>query len=65
MKEVEEKGREAPGVIKYEASKYRAEKVAWGFYEKNKENAKFDVVVINPGRVMGVRRHLLCISSHD
>jgi len=52
-KKVEEKGRDAEGGSKYQASKTLAEHAAWDFLEKNKSNISFDLATINPGYVFG------------
>ncbi|KAI9057802.1 NAD-P-binding protein [Trametes sanguinea] len=49
----EEKGRDAPGLIKYEASKTLAERAAWDFMERHREVASFDLCVVNPSLVFG------------
>ena len=38
---------------KYWASKTLAERAAWEFYEKNKANISWDLVVLNPAFVYG------------
>ncbi|KAJ8495524.1 hypothetical protein ONZ51_g1643 [Trametes cubensis] len=50
---VEEQGIDAPGLIKYEANKTLAERVAWAFIEEHKSEATFDLVVVNPSLVYG------------
>ncbi|KAI0323770.1 D-lactaldehyde dehydrogenase [Cubamyces sp. BRFM 1775] len=50
---VDEQGANAPGLVKYEASKTLAERAAWAFLEMHKSEAKFDLVVVNPSLVYG------------
>ncbi|KAG1876139.1 hypothetical protein C8R48DRAFT_669334 [Suillus tomentosus] len=45
---VREKGREAPNMMKYRASKTLAEKAAWEFWNKHKANVGWDLTVLNP-----------------
>ncbi|KAK0460564.1 D-lactaldehyde dehydrogenase [Desarmillaria tabescens] len=52
-KEVEEKGRDAPPIAKYRASKVLAEKAAWSFYEGHKSEFSWDLTMINPPWVFG------------
>ncbi|OSD02226.1 NAD-P-binding protein [Trametes coccinea BRFM310] len=49
----EQKGRDAPGLIKYEASKTLAERAAWDFMKKHREEIHFDLCVVNPSLVFG------------
>ncbi|CDO72580.1 hypothetical protein BN946_scf184983.g63 [Trametes cinnabarina] len=49
----ENEGRNAPGLIKYEASKTLAERAAWEFMEKHRAGVCFDLCVINPSLVFG------------
>ncbi|KAK0475280.1 hypothetical protein IW261DRAFT_1496772 [Armillaria novae-zelandiae] len=53
IKEIEEQGRDAPGIVKYRASKTLAEKAAWDFYKNHKSEIKWDLSVINPPFVFG------------
>ncbi|KAK0448421.1 uncharacterized protein EV420DRAFT_1566683 [Desarmillaria tabescens] len=48
IKEVEEQGKNAPGIVKYRASKTLAEKAAWEFYKKHKSEIKWDLSIVNP-----------------
>ncbi|CAL1707943.1 unnamed protein product [Somion occarium] len=48
IQEVKEKSRDAPGYIKYFASKTLAERAAFDFVEKNKESIGWDLVTIAP-----------------
>lgn len=48
---VEQFGRNAPGPVKYGASKVLAERAAWDFMEENKGSINFDLVAINPSYV--------------
>lgn len=48
-----EKGREASGIDKYEASKVLSERAAWEFVEEHKDTVKFDLVSINPALILG------------
>jgi nucleoside-diphosphate-sugar epimerase len=57
VKDVQEKGREANNIDKYHASKTLAERSAWTFFEENKDQAKFDIVAINPPYVFGPVLH--------
>ncbi|KAF5347603.1 hypothetical protein D9756_010684 [Leucocoprinus leucothites] len=57
VKEVEEKGVDAQPMSKYRASKTLAEKAAWKFYEENKANVNWELVVINPPFVFGPPIH--------
>ncbi|KAJ3004788.1 hypothetical protein NUW54_g4645 [Trametes sanguinea] len=50
---VEEQGKDALSMLKYDASKVLAERAAWDFYEKNKSEAKYDLTMINPSWVFG------------
>ncbi|KIO32650.1 hypothetical protein M407DRAFT_18410 [Tulasnella calospora MUT 4182] len=52
-KAVEQFGRNAPGPVKYGASKVLAERAAWEFMDKNKGSISFDLVAINPSFVWG------------
>ncbi|KAG8951131.1 methylglyoxal reductase (NADPH-dependent) gre2 [Tulasnella sp. 424] len=52
-KAVEKLGRNAPGPVKYGASKVLAERAAWEFMDKNKVLINFDLVAINPSFVWG------------
>ncbi|KAG8951125.1 methylglyoxal reductase (NADPH-dependent) gre2 [Tulasnella sp. 424] len=52
-KAVEKFGRNAPGPVKYGASKVLAERAAWEFMDKNKDSINFDMVAINPSFVWG------------
>ncbi|KAI8986793.1 NAD(P)-binding protein [Trametes punicea] len=57
LQEVREKGRDATPQGKYRASKTLAERAAWQFYEENKANLKWDLVVLNPPFVFGPAIH--------
>ncbi|KAG5650224.1 hypothetical protein H0H81_000267 [Sphagnurus paluster] len=57
IREVKEQGDKAPGASKYRASKTLGEKAAWGFYEKNKADLKWDLAVLNPPFVFGPPIH--------
>ncbi|KAG5719284.1 putative uncharacterized oxidoreductase [Termitomyces sp. T112] len=59
IREVEEQGDAALGMIKYRASKTLAEKAAWEFYNTNKANLKWDLSVLNPPFVFGPAIHEL------
>lgn len=52
-----EKGRDAAGSDKYEASKILSERAAWDFIEEHKNEVKFDLVAINPGLILGPALH--------
>ncbi|KXN91575.1 hypothetical protein AN958_00368 [Leucoagaricus sp. SymC.cos] len=54
---VEEKGANANVFVKYAASKTLAEKAAWEFYEQNKTNIEWDLVVLNPSFFFGPPIH--------
>ncbi|KAI0368225.1 D-lactaldehyde dehydrogenase [Pilatotrama ljubarskyi] len=53
VKVIEEEGRNAPGQIKYDASKTLAERAAWGFMTQHDNEARFDLCMINPSWVFG------------
>ncbi|KAI0368229.1 D-lactaldehyde dehydrogenase [Pilatotrama ljubarskyi] len=53
VKALEDKGKNAPNVIKYDASKTLAERAAWTFMQDHKTKVKFDLSVINPVWVLG------------
>ncbi|KAH6890869.1 D-lactaldehyde dehydrogenase [Coprinopsis sp. MPI-PUGE-AT-0042] len=53
LKLVEEKGSEAGWLEIYSASKTRAEKAAWDFYKKHKDDVAWDLTVILPPMVFG------------
>ncbi|KAG8998326.1 methylglyoxal reductase (NADPH-dependent) gre2 [Tulasnella sp. JGI-2019a] len=50
---VEKQGRAAPDIVKYCASKVLAERAAWDFVEKHKNNIEWDVVTICPSWLVG------------
>ncbi|KAG2365175.1 hypothetical protein BDR07DRAFT_1399625 [Suillus spraguei] len=50
---VKEKGREAPNMMKYRASKTLAEKAAWEFWNTHKASVGWDLTVLNPPYVFG------------
>ncbi|KAG9048774.1 methylglyoxal reductase (NADPH-dependent) gre2 [Tulasnella sp. UAMH 9824] len=52
-KAIEKFGRNAPGPVKYGASKVLAERAAWDFMDRNKDSINFDLVAINPSFVWG------------
>ncbi|KAJ6535745.1 hypothetical protein B0H19DRAFT_963478 [Mycena capillaripes] len=56
-KEVAEMGREASPITKYRASKTLAERAAWDFVEKHKNEIGWDLVVLNPPFVFGPTIH--------
>ncbi|KAJ3485302.1 hypothetical protein NLI96_g5061 [Meripilus lineatus] len=53
IRQVEEEGVNAPGYIKYFASKTLAEKAAFEFYNENRDSVKWDLVTIAPPYVFG------------
>ncbi|PPQ72545.1 hypothetical protein CVT25_004879, partial [Psilocybe cyanescens] len=55
VKIVEEKGRDAPSLYKYFASKVLSEQAAWEFYENHKAKLGWELVVINPSHVRYLR----------
>ncbi|KXN81604.1 NADPH-dependent methylglyoxal reductase GRE2 [Leucoagaricus sp. SymC.cos] len=55
--DVEKNGVNAIAMSKYRTSKTLAEKAAWKFYEENKANVKWELVVINPPFVFGPPIH--------
>ncbi|KAL6299277.1 NAD-P-binding protein [Sparassis latifolia] len=63
IKEVEEQGRNALGASKYRASKTLAERAAWDFVAKNKEQLSWDLVVLNPPYVFGPVLH--AVGEHE
>jgi len=56
---VKEKGREAPNMMKYRASKTLAEKAAWEFWNEHKADVGWDLSVLNPPYVFGPAIHAL------
>ncbi|KAF8879130.1 hypothetical protein BD779DRAFT_1676525 [Infundibulicybe gibba] len=54
---VEEKGKDASGVTKYEASKTLAERAAWSFLDKHKHEVGWDLVCLHPSYVYGPCMH--------
>ncbi|KAF8980598.1 hypothetical protein BDQ17DRAFT_1438881 [Cyathus striatus] len=59
---VKEQGAKAPYLLKYVASKVLAEKgmeSAWDFYEKHKQVASYDFVVLNSPWIFGLAIHEL------
>ncbi|EGN94218.1 hypothetical protein SERLA73DRAFT_163217 [Serpula lacrymans var. lacrymans S7.3] len=50
---VKEKGRSAPNMMKYRASKTLAEKSAWEFWNQHKSEVAWDLTVLNPPFVFG------------
>ncbi|KAG6888784.1 hypothetical protein C0992_007514 [Termitomyces sp. T32_za158] len=57
VREIEEKGADAPGFVKYFASKTAAERAAWDFYEQNKAVISWDLSILNPPYVFGPTIH--------
>ncbi|KAI0696062.1 NAD(P)-binding protein [Cerioporus squamosus] len=59
LAEVKQKGRDAPAVTKYRASKTLAERAAWEWYEERKRAGVlgWDLVVLNPPFVYGLILH--------
>ncbi|KAH6910648.1 D-lactaldehyde dehydrogenase [Coprinopsis sp. MPI-PUGE-AT-0042] len=53
LKEVEEKGAEAGVRVIYRASKVLAERAAWDFYKKYRDEVKWDLTTICPPLVIG------------
>ncbi|KAJ8489564.1 hypothetical protein ONZ51_g2838 [Trametes cubensis] len=53
VKTVREQGRDAPGDLKYAASKVLSEKAAWEFVHDHKDDIKFDLCTVLPSWVMG------------
>ncbi|KAI0368231.1 NAD(P)-binding protein [Pilatotrama ljubarskyi] len=53
VRTVREQGRNAPGDIKYIASKALSEKAAWDFMNEHKDQASFDLCTILPSWTMG------------
>ncbi|KAG1731354.1 uncharacterized protein EDB91DRAFT_1154692 [Suillus paluster] len=60
---VREKGRGAPAMMKYRASKTLAEKAAWEFWNQNKANVSWDLSVLNPPFVFGPAIHAVTTAS--
>ncbi|EGN92981.1 hypothetical protein SERLA73DRAFT_163798 [Serpula lacrymans var. lacrymans S7.3] len=54
---VNAQGRDAPGLVKYRASKTLAEKAAWEFWNKHRDEVAWDLTVINPPWVFGPSIH--------
>ncbi|KAG8937756.1 methylglyoxal reductase (NADPH-dependent) gre2 [Tulasnella sp. 408] len=52
-REIELKGKDAKPLDKYRASKVLAERAAWDFVEKNRDNIHFDLVTVLPSFVFG------------
>ncbi|KAG6861785.1 hypothetical protein C0995_012289 [Termitomyces sp. Mi166 len=59
IREIQEKGADAPGYVKYYAAKTAAEIAAWKFYEENKSAISWDLSVLNPPYVFGPPIHEL------
>ena len=57
IREVNEKGKDAAPVDKYCASKTLAERAAWDFHSKHKNEVAWDVTVLNPPFVFGPVLH--------
>ncbi|KAJ7033273.1 D-lactaldehyde dehydrogenase [Mycena alexandri] len=57
VQEVEEKGRAASAASKYRTSKVLAERAAWDFVKKHKDEIGWDVSVMNPPLVVGPTIH--------
>ncbi|KAF9647543.1 NAD(P)-binding protein [Thelephora ganbajun] len=57
IKAVEEHGKAASGDEKYSASKMRAEKAAWDWYNTNKASVEWDLTTINPPFIFGPTLH--------
>ncbi|KAF8874581.1 D-lactaldehyde dehydrogenase [Gymnopilus junonius] len=57
VKIVEEIGKDAPGVVKYRASKTLAEKAAWEFFNQHKSEVQWDLVTLHPPFVIGAPLH--------
>ena len=55
--EVKEKGKDAPAIAKYRASKTLAERAAWDFWNGHKSEVGWDLVVLNPPFVFGPFLH--------
>ncbi|KAJ6452663.1 hypothetical protein C8R45DRAFT_1083348 [Mycena sanguinolenta] len=53
VQEVQEKGRSATNAAKYRTSKTLAERAAWDFAKKYKDEIGWDVTVLNPPLVLG------------
>jgi nucleoside-diphosphate-sugar epimerase len=64
---LEEQGNKASGFVKYRASKTLAERAAWEYYRESnekkgsEEGAGWDLVVLNPPFVLGVRPAFHCL----
>lgn len=56
LEQLKADGKNAHYLVKYRASKVLAERAAWEFYEENKGKVGWDLVVLNPPIVFGVRR---------
>ncbi|KAJ7016547.1 hypothetical protein C8F04DRAFT_1160741 [Mycena alexandri] len=57
VEEVTEKGRAASAAAKYRASKMLAERAAWDFVKKYKDEISWDLSVMNPPLVLGPTIH--------
>ncbi|PPQ88279.1 hypothetical protein CVT25_005442 [Psilocybe cyanescens] len=73
-KQVEEQGSNTPMAIIYRASKVLAEREAWKFYERHKNEVQWDLTVLNPPgvsiphkffRYLGVQLKDVTPSIHD
>ncbi|KAJ3533964.1 hypothetical protein NMY22_g7119 [Coprinellus aureogranulatus] len=53
LKEAQEKGEDAPFMVKYRASKTLAERAAWDWVKEKKGEIGWDLVVLNPPIVLG------------
>ncbi|KAH9487447.1 Putative uncharacterized oxidoreductase [Psilocybe cubensis] len=48
LKDIKEKGKDNPAIVKYRASKVLAERAAWDFYKEHKGSIGWDLVALNP-----------------
>lgn len=55
LRELGAKGEDAPFMVKYSASKTLAERAAWDWVKDHKDAIGWDLVVLNPPFVLGVR----------
>ena len=62
---MESKGKDAPSMVKYRASKTLAERAAWAWYEEHKTEVGWDLVTINPTMVYGPVLHEVDRSSPE
>lgn len=55
LEQLESQGKNAETMVMYRASKVLAERAAWDFYKEHESSVGWDLVVLNPPAVFGVR----------